>query len=147
MFKIIKNYVAILLIFFFIDLFANKIQSMFNIFGAIPTIYSLFNAYWFTILIIFYFINKYAYDREIDKNNNFDYYLGNINKIRITLIIFNIFIGLMYTILFNNITYSIAYIITSILFIFIIKSKKERFKIISDKEIKKYNEEQKTKTL
>jgi hypothetical protein len=120
---------------------------MLNIFGMIPTIYSLTGMYWIVIIPIMYLITRYTYIREIDKEGNFEFYIGNKLKIRIILVIFNILIGLSYIIIDNNSGYAFMYMICSIGFIFILKSKKERFKILSTKEIKKFKEEQEKKNI
>jgi len=143
MYRILKNYIALSLIFLAIDFFTIKNHSMFNVFGYIPTVYSLTQSYWIVIIPILYIITKYMYLREIDKDNNFDIYIEKEKKIKLILIIFNILTGFFYIIFFNNTGYALMYMIISIGYIFLLKSKKERFKKLSTIEIKKFKEKQK----
>lgn len=136
--KYLYNYIVLLLIFLLTDIFLIIVPSFGNILSYIPTITMVGSVSIFLLIPYAYLIVRLLFINKANNTKNITTYLNIKNKLIITVTIINIMATLIETIFLQHASIWFLYTVLILLFLKVLKTKKENLDNITNKNIKKY---------
>lgn len=138
MFKYLYNYVTLLLIFLVIDLSLLLVPSFGNLLGYIPTITMVGSVSRFLLVPYAYLIVKLLFINKANNSKNVTDFLNIKKKLTVEVTFINIIATLIEMIFLQHTVIWLLYTAFVLLFLKVLKTKKENIDDITDKNIKNY---------
>lgn len=135
--KYIFNYVVLVLCFLLVDIFLSYIQSSFTILNYFPTITMIGNGTIFALIPYTYLIVKFLFIKNVN-DESVNEYSKNRKKTIIIVTVINCIATIIEIVFLNNTLIWLVYTILIDIFLYFLKTKKEKENIIINKNLNDY---------